>query len=54
MTDLGYITQLVAERLRGSNLVVIESNHDPDMFKGWSYPWSLSRGLRATSVIFQR
>src|SRR5215470_13860720 len=33
VTDLGYITQLVAERLRGSDFIMIESNHDRDMLK---------------------
>src|SRR4029077_6757482 len=44
-TDLGYITQLVAERLRGSTWVMIESNHDRDMLKVGPYPWSLKQRL---------
>jgi len=45
VTDLGYITQLVAERLRGSTLVMIESNHDRDMLKVGPYPWSLKQRI---------
>ena len=45
VTDLGYITQLVAERLRGSTLVVIESNHDRDMLKVGPYPWSVKQRI---------
>ncbi|HYV07614.1 MAG TPA: MBL fold metallo-hydrolase [Blastocatellia bacterium] len=45
VTDLGYITQLVAERLRGANLVMIESNHDRDMLKVGPYPWSLKQRI---------
>ncbi|HSB08469.1 MAG TPA: MBL fold metallo-hydrolase [Blastocatellia bacterium] len=45
VTDLGYITQLVAERLRGSNLVLIESNHDRDMLKVGPYPWSVKQRI---------
>jgi phosphoribosyl 1,2-cyclic phosphodiesterase len=45
VTDLGYITQLVAERLRGSNLVIIESNHDRDMLKVGRYPWSVKQRI---------
>ena len=45
VTDLGYITQLVAERLRGSNLVVIESNHDREMLKVAGYPWSVKQRI---------
>jgi phosphoribosyl 1,2-cyclic phosphodiesterase len=44
-TDLGYISQLVAERLRGSNLVMIESNHDRDMLKVGPYPWSVKQRI---------
>jgi len=43
VTDLGYISQLVAERLRGSMLVLIESNHDRDMLKVGPYPWSVKQ-----------
>jgi phosphoribosyl 1,2-cyclic phosphodiesterase len=45
VTDLGYITQLVAERLRGCNLIVIESNHDRDMLKVGRYPWSVKQRI---------
>jgi phosphoribosyl 1,2-cyclic phosphodiesterase len=45
VTDLGYITQLVSERLRGCNLVVIESNHDREMLKVGPYPWSLKQRI---------
>ena len=45
MTDLGYITQLVAERLRGCTLILIESNHDRDMLKVGRYPWSVKQRI---------
>jgi phosphoribosyl 1,2-cyclic phosphodiesterase len=45
VTDLGYITQLVSERLRGSTLVLIESNHDRDMLKVGPYPWSVKQRI---------
>jgi phosphoribosyl 1,2-cyclic phosphodiesterase len=45
VTDLGYISRLVAERLKGSNLVVIESNHDKDMLKVCPYPWSVKQRI---------
>lgn len=45
VTDLGYITQLVAEQLRGSSLVMIESNHDRDMLKVGPYPWSVKQRI---------
>jgi phosphoribosyl 1,2-cyclic phosphodiesterase len=45
VTDLGYISQLVAERLRGCNLIVIESNHDRDMLKVGPYPWAVKQRI---------
>lgn len=41
--DLGYITNLVVERLRGCDGVVLESNHDINMLKVGPYPWSLKQ-----------
>ncbi len=49
VTDLGYITQLVAERLRGSDLIVIESNHDRDMLKVGPYPWPLKQRIASNT-----
>ncbi|HEX5734855.1 MAG TPA: MBL fold metallo-hydrolase [Blastocatellia bacterium] len=49
VTDLGYITQLVAERLKGCNLVVIESNHDRDMLKVGPYPWPLKQRIASNT-----
>ena len=44
VTDLGYIPQLVAERVRGADLLVLESNHDVEMLKVCAqYPWSLKQ-----------
>ncbi len=44
VTDLGYITNLVAERVRGADLLVLESNHDVEMLKVCAqYPWSLKQ-----------
>ena len=42
-TDLGYASHLVIERLRGVNLLVLESNHDPKMLKDGPYPWHLKQ-----------
>ncbi|HET9531557.1 MAG TPA: MBL fold metallo-hydrolase [Blastocatellia bacterium] len=49
VTDLGYVTRLVAERLRGSDLVVIESNHDRDMLKVGPYPWPLKQRIASNT-----
>ncbi len=41
--DLGYVSNLVVERLKGSDGIVIESNHDINMLKVGPYPWSLKQ-----------
>jgi phosphoribosyl 1,2-cyclic phosphodiesterase len=44
VTDLGYITQLVCERVRGADALILESNHDVEMLKICPhYPWSLKQ-----------
>jgi phosphoribosyl 1,2-cyclic phosphodiesterase len=43
VVDLGYISNLVAERLRGCDGMVLESNHDVNMLKVGPYPWSLKQ-----------
>jgi phosphoribosyl 1,2-cyclic phosphodiesterase len=48
-TDLGFISQLVAERLRGSTWVLIESNHDRDMLKVGPYPWSVKQRIASNT-----
>ncbi|MHB8174675.1 MAG: MBL fold metallo-hydrolase, partial [Nitrospirota bacterium] len=42
-TDLGHATGLVTERLKGCNLLLLESNHDPAMLKDGPYPWPLKQ-----------
>jgi len=43
VTDLGVMTELVRQRLRGSHGLVIESNHDEEMLKVGPYPWPLKQ-----------
>jgi phosphoribosyl 1,2-cyclic phosphodiesterase len=43
VTDLGYIPASVKFHLRGSHLVLLESNHDLDMLKVGPYPWSVKQ-----------
>lgn len=44
-TDLGFVSTLVEQRIRGSHLVIIEANHDVDMLKKGSYPWPLKQRI---------
>ncbi len=39
VTDLGYIPELVKQRIRGCNCLIFESNHDLEMLKVGPYPW---------------
>ncbi|MFO7709388.1 MAG: MBL fold metallo-hydrolase [Desulfobacterales bacterium] len=45
-TDLGIATAVVREHLRGCGLVILESNHDPDMLTEGPYPWYLKQRIR--------
>lgn len=42
-TDLGYIPDSVRVHLRGSDLLLLEANHDLDMLKVGPYPWSVKQ-----------
>lgn len=44
-TDLGYVSLLVLERLKGSRLIVLESNHDLDMLLSGPYSWPLKQRI---------
>ncbi len=48
-TDLGHATRLVRQYLAESNLIVIESNHDPEMLMTGPYPWPLKQRIRGKS-----
>ncbi len=39
VTDLGYIPEIVKQRVRGCHCLIFESNHDLDMLKVGPYPW---------------
>jgi phosphoribosyl 1,2-cyclic phosphodiesterase len=42
-TDLGYLPDSIRHHLRGSDLLLLESNHDVDMLKVGPYPWSVKQ-----------
>ena len=42
-TDLGRPTALVAERRRGCQAILIETNHDKEMLRTGPYPWQLKQ-----------
>lgn len=45
VTDMGMVTSLIRERLRGCDLIVVESNHDSEMLKASGRPWSLKQRI---------
>jgi len=57
--DLGYLSNLVIERLKGCTAIVMESNHDVQMLKVGPYPWALKqrvmsrRGHLSNDVVAQ-
>lgn len=46
-TDLGHVTALVREHLRGCRLLILEANHDPEMLMDGPYPWFLKQRIRS-------
>jgi len=46
-TDLGHVTRLVAERLRGCQAIVFEANHDREMLLAGDYPWEVKQRVAA-------
>jgi len=42
-TDLGYLPANVRDHLRGSDVLVMESNHDVEMLRGGGYPWAVKQ-----------
>jgi phosphoribosyl 1,2-cyclic phosphodiesterase len=47
VTDLGVVTRLVMEKLRGCRFLNLESNHDPQMLMNGPYPWELKQRIKS-------
>jgi phosphoribosyl 1,2-cyclic phosphodiesterase len=46
LMDFGHISELIKEKLRSCNAIVIESNHSRDMLRACSvYPWDLKQRI---------
>jgi len=43
VTDLGYMPDSIKFHLRGSHVLMLESNHDLDMLKVGPYPWAVKQ-----------
>jgi phosphoribosyl 1,2-cyclic phosphodiesterase len=46
VTDIGSVTALVRERLKGANALVLEFNHDNDILLYSHYPWDLKQRIK--------
>jgi phosphoribosyl 1,2-cyclic phosphodiesterase len=45
LTDSGHFSDTVVEHLRGADVLIVESNHDLEMLRTGTYPWSLKERL---------
>lgn len=45
MTDLGYVSDKIKARVRDSDVLICEANHDIDMLRMGHYPWNLKRRI---------
>jgi len=45
LTDCGYATGLIKQRLKDVDLLLIETNYDEGMLKNSSYPWSIKQRI---------
>ena len=43
VTDLGYVPEIVKQRVKGSHILIFESNHDLEMLKVGPYPWHVKQ-----------
>ena len=44
-TDLGFVTSSVQAALEASDVLVLEANHDPELLRQGTYPWSLKQRI---------
>lgn len=44
-TDLGFVSESTLEKIMGSDLVILESNHDLDMLREGAYPFMLKQRI---------
>lgn len=48
VTDTGWVNDTIKSAIKGSNLYLMESNHDVSMLKEGSYPWYLKQRILST------
>ena len=45
VTDLGYVSEKIKQKIKGSDIFIFESNHDVDMLRMSRYPWSVKQRI---------
>lgn len=45
VTDLGYVSQKIKNKIKGSDAYIFESNHDVELVRMSSYPWSIKQRI---------
>ncbi len=48
LTDTGFVTDIVREEVKGSDILVLEANHDVEMLKNGDYPYDLKQRILST------
>jgi len=46
MTDVGHVSQMILQRLRGCSTLVLEANYCPVMLRDGPYPWPLKQRIQ--------
>lgn len=44
-TDLGFVSESVQNAMDGSDVLILEANHDTEMLRAGSYPWTTKRRI---------
>ncbi|MBN2135363.1 MAG: MBL fold metallo-hydrolase [Acidobacteria bacterium] len=44
-TDIGYINNLIRDKFKDLDMLIFESNYDPDMLRNGPYPWFLKQRI---------
>lgn len=45
ITDLGYVSQKIKDKIKGSHVFLFEANHNVDMLRMSSYPWATKQRI---------
>ncbi|PID28653.1 MAG: MBL fold metallo-hydrolase [Candidatus Cloacimonadota bacterium] len=49
ITDVGYVSRLLIEKLKNVTTLILESNHDIEMLMNGPYPWELKQRVKSRS-----